>query len=601
MQVPVRVWLMILLGCLSLSARAAEPIFLNNTNQFFSPAAQLQYLVDSSNKLTLATLPEIMQWQTLKAPQLNLGYLNSPVWIHFSLQRSETLPADWYLLVQYAMLDSIDVYMTTAGTTEDIYHLALGDHLPFAQRPVIHPEFIAPLHLADTQRYDVYLRVQSTGSLQVPLTIANPEFFWQHDRYRAMFEAGGFCICLVMALYNFVLFLFLKDRSYFFYVMYILCFVVGFGTMRGWGYQFLWPGIPRLQDWALIVTTLCGAASALMFATSFMRLAQIAPRLNHVVTVSATFCSLFVFVALVIPYHAGIQLAVGCILFFSISMSVLASAVWYQTHSRQAALYCFSWILLLIGASLYMGNKFGLLPVNLITEEGLRIGALLEIVFLSLALADRVNQDRNTALAAQGKIIELHATMNTELEKQVKSRTHELEYLNQLLHQSSITDALTSTANRRHFDEVFNTEYRRAVREGMSLSLLMVDLDHFKQINDNYGHPVGDRCLQEAASVLLSVIKRPPDLVARYGGEEFAVLLPNTPLSGALSVAEQMLEKLRTMPIHLGDGKQISITASIGVAAHQPNVGDAADRLIEAADNALYAAKHAGRNRTRSA
>ncbi|MDE2089234.1 MAG: GGDEF domain-containing protein [Gammaproteobacteria bacterium] len=125
----------------------------------------------------------------------------------------------------------------------------------------------------------------------------------------------------------------------------------------------------------------------------------------------------------------------------------------------------------------------------------------------------------------------------------------------------------------------------------------MLDVDHFKAINDTYGHPTGDQVLQ-AVSALLTKEVRPEDVAVRYGGEEFVVLLPETPHDGALVAAERIRNTLATSPIAVVEGRQVTVTASIGVASF-PKLGDTQDTLIAAADRALYAAKQAGRNRVR--
>ncbi len=590
---------MLLAGCwllltLSLPGRADGVLALLSTGQAYEPSPVAVYRMDATAR-TPAELPAD-GWQPVPGATLNLGYVDAAVWLHWQVQRGADLPAQWFLVVHYAMLDRIDIFIREQGATEFSQQLTLGDHLPFRQRPLQHPEFIAPFTLASTAPHDIYLRVESKGSIQVPVSVQNPDYFWQHDRNLALLEAGSYFICLIMALYNFMLFLFLRDRSYLFYVLYILFFVAALGTNRGWSYQFLWPTLPRMQDFGIVFCTLMAIASACAFATGFMRLNRLAPRLHRLVSGMSIAGVVLAIATLALDYRIAIQIMVGFSLTCSVALAIVASSVWYRTHSRQAALYCISWLFLLTGVALYMGNKFALLPVNLFTNEGLRWGALLEIVFLSFALADRVNQDRAATEQAQRQVIQMQLSMNAELEKQVKSRTQELEYLNHLLHQASITDALTTTANRRHFDDAIDKEFRRAMRDGTALSLLMVDLDFFKKINDTHGHLVGDKCLQLAARALLDCIKRPPDLVARYGGEEFAVLLPNTPLAGAQVVADQMLERIRALQIDIPSGEIIRITVSIGVASAQPRQGDAHPPLIHAADTALYEAKHRGRN-----
>lgn len=159
----------------------------------------------------------------------------------------------------------------------------------------------------------------------------------------------------------------------------------------------------------------------------------------------------------------------------------------------------------------------------------------------------------------------------------------------------SRTDPLTGLANRRQLLELLEDELGRVRRHGVPLSCLMVDLDHFKRINDGHGHPVGDQVLASVARTLQGEL-RDVDLVARYGGEEFLVVLPATPSAGAEQVAARCLERLRRTPILAGQVR-IDVTASLGVATLAPGSDVQVEELIRLADDALYRAKQGGRNR----
>jgi diguanylate cyclase (GGDEF)-like protein len=159
-------------------------------------------------------------------------------------------------------------------------------------------------------------------------------------------------------------------------------------------------------------------------------------------------------------------------------------------------------------------------------------------------------------------------------------------------------DSLTGLANRRRFDEVLQLEVRRAARDGTVLSLLLIDLDHFKGFNDRYGHVAGDECLKAVSRQLELSAKRSGDLAARYGGEELAIILPNTALEGAMRVAEELLKCIRGLGIAHESSQFGHVTVSIGAASMQGRHGLASPLdLVEAADQALYRAKAAGRNR----
>ena len=172
-----------------------------------------------------------------------------------------------------------------------------------------------------------------------------------------------------------------------------------------------------------------------------------------------------------------------------------------------------------------------------------------------------------------------------------------LEQANQKLSQLASIDALTQLANRRVFSEQLQKEWQRMARDKSHLSLIFADIDYFKIYNDTYGHVQGDRCLIQVAQAMKFCVKRPADLIARYGGEEFTVLLPSTPLAGAVHVAEQIRRPVKALAIP-NQHSSISdhITISLGVACVVPSsqlMG--AEILLQAADNALYQAKAEGR------
>jgi diguanylate cyclase (GGDEF)-like protein len=176
--------------------------------------------------------------------------------------------------------------------------------------------------------------------------------------------------------------------------------------------------------------------------------------------------------------------------------------------------------------------------------------------------------------------------------------TRKLDAANQELTRLTSLDGLTGLSNRRHFDETMLREWRRAARYKRPLSLVLVDVDHFKQYNDTYGHLAGDECLKTVASALQAVSRRPSDLVARYGGEEFALVLPETDLSGARSVAEGLCDAIRALQLPHAAAAAGHVTISVGVASLMPGNGAGGPQnLIAEADLALYAAKSGGRDR----
>lgn len=177
-------------------------------------------------------------------------------------------------------------------------------------------------------------------------------------------------------------------------------------------------------------------------------------------------------------------------------------------------------------------------------------------------------------------------------------RNHlQLKYYRDCLTKMGMADCLTGIPNRRRFDETMLMEWRRAIRSGHPLSLIMADIDHFKNYNDTYGHLQGDVCLRKVASQLCKALKRPGDLVGRWGGEEFACILPETDSIGAMILAEQMRTSVIDLAIrHISSPISPVITISLGVTTIYPKPGQDSDELIRRSDEALYKAKKSGRN-----
>ncbi|WP_434133188.1 diguanylate cyclase [Sporomusa sphaeroides] len=178
----------------------------------------------------------------------------------------------------------------------------------------------------------------------------------------------------------------------------------------------------------------------------------------------------------------------------------------------------------------------------------------------------------------------------------------ELENANRELSRLSSLDGLTGIANRRHFEQIYDMEWRRAARTGSELSVLFLDLDFFKHYNDTYGHQEGDDCLKQVAAAAGRVLKRPGDLLARYGGEEFVVILPETSIAGAVEVAEAIRKAIERCNIpHSASPVAAHVTMSVGVAGGLVTQEDKPSDFIARADKALYEAKHSGRNRVKVA
>jgi len=173
----------------------------------------------------------------------------------------------------------------------------------------------------------------------------------------------------------------------------------------------------------------------------------------------------------------------------------------------------------------------------------------------------------------------------------------EIHVAHRRLKHISTLDGLTGIPNRRHFDETLNNEWKRCLRTDSPLSLILIDVDLFKQYNDRYGHQAGDHCLKAVAAALNEALFRVEDSVARYGGEEFAAILPGTGPEGARAVAQRMLTAVRELGIPHETGIEGKVSCSFGIASCHELAQGTIEELLKASDQCLYLAKHRGRNR----
>lgn len=185
-----------------------------------------------------------------------------------------------------------------------------------------------------------------------------------------------------------------------------------------------------------------------------------------------------------------------------------------------------------------------------------------------------------------------------DMRRRLVELTEELHVANQHLNEMVEMDPLTGLVNRRGFDRILHSEILAARRDGVPLTLMLCDLDHFKRYNDTLGHVQGDACLKEVGRVLHDVCMRPRDVASRYGGEEFALILPNTPRSGAMTFARALGKLLKARAIaHPGSPNGETLTLSGGITTCVPDDGTSAETMLMRADEALYAAKAQGRDR----
>ena len=533
------------------------------------------------------------------------------------------------LVVSNARLESVTAYWSTDGETFD--QIELNDRTPVNQRPVPHRKLIHPIDTADTGQLLMLVEVQGGNLAQPSVELWTPEAFHIADT-RDLLLLGLFLgLLFTVAAYNLIPFALLKESSHLYYSLFLLAGAFAMLSWTGLGYQFLWPAASWLHPRAVDLFLLLGLACACLFV---IRLFSLNSRTPAEYVLLNTLAALSLLAILASPWLSQTELTVtALILSLLIAGTTLTVGILgWRKGMRAARYFTLANGVALTGvlAMLFPNWLLRYLPVQ--PAEALMLGATAGIALWSLALIHRITDERNSRRQAEREALEaekllreareralaherearqfqqhalrLKEEANRNLERQVKARTRELEHVlkdlssaNAQLEAASITDGLTGVYNRRYFDQVLIREWHRAHRQQAPLSVLMLDLDHFKPINDQHGHQVGDLCLQEVGRVLSRAVSRSGDVAARYGGEEFAIILPDTPAEGAMNLAEQI--RLRIAAIVPNDlmAASVRMTASLGVATAIPTLEGSPDDLLNAADAAVYRAKTLGRDR----
>ncbi len=591
----------VLLSGMPLPASAASPAHLDDTLAQLDLTPHLNYYRDQTLNDDAATALRRVadgQFAPLPGGSTAFGFQSAAYWFHARVRNDSPREPRWLLVQGYALSDHVDVYVR--GADGNVRHQAGGDTLPFAARSIRYRQPNFMLDLPPGQDVDLLVRVQSQSSMQVPLALYTPAAFAELSR-DAQFAVGLYYgILLALFVYNLVLWLSLRDASYAWYLLHIGAFGLVLFTLNGLGFEYLWPESPWLADRSVPLSICLALIGMQQFARVFLELPQRFPRGNWISLGLIAFFALLGVASLWLPYRISTPLATRGVL-MGVLWIFIATVVVLRRGYTPAWLFLLAWAMFLLGTTVFSLLAFGVLPKNFATEYGVQIGSALEMLLLSVALGYRYASLRNENERIVGEA-------NVRLERQVAERTQELrgalaqvEDAHGKLSESSRRDGLTGLYNRTYFRDAFERMLRDDQAAARPTTLLMIDLDHFKAINDQHGHLVGDDCLRWAARRIGDTLRQHRALVARFGGEEFIVALGDCALAEGVAVAESLRGALQRTPCE-ARGRSIHMSASIG--AHQllpaDDFGSSIDAALQAADEALYSAKAGGRDQVRT-
>jgi diguanylate cyclase (GGDEF)-like protein len=590
---------LILLGCLlraaASSAQPAPVLELQPGHSAHDLSAHVQYLHDPGLGLEAAAAldPAVAAgFRPLPGGTATFGFQPGAFWFHARLVNRDPGETRRVLVQQYSLSDHVDLYVRRADGR--IEHQASGDALPFDARSIRyrHPNFLVELPVGEP--VDVLVRVRSESSMQVPLALFTPTAFTESARDAQLGIGLYYGILLALFFYNLILWAVLRDASYFWYMFHIAGFGLVLFCLNGLAFEYLWPNWPWLQSIAVPVSICIAQIGMQQFARHFLDLRQRWPLGDRVGLGLIVFFIALGLASFLLPYRIATPLASAAV-FPSVIWIVIATVVVRRRGYAPAGLFLLAWAMFLLGTAAFTMVAFGVLPKMFLTEYGVQIGSALEMILLSFALAYRY-----AALRNENERIVRDA--NEQLERNVAARTFELStaleqlaQANTQLSESNRRDRLTGVYNRHHFRELLEDQLRDAREGRRQLAVLMIDLDHFKAINDRLGHLAGDDCLRTVARIMSAEVSARGGVLARFGGEEFVAALPGHSAEQAMAVAEAVRQRVASEPA-IVDGKPVPMTVSIGVHALDTYRIAGPDDALRLADEALYSAKNQGRN-----
>ncbi|WP_265311075.1 sensor domain-containing diguanylate cyclase [Verminephrobacter eiseniae] len=527
----------------------------------------------------------------------SFGFTRSTFWFRVEIDNPAPAPSDMLLVLRTPWLDSVRWFRPDGqgGYVERL----LGDHLPFKARSYATPQFLIDVPVLPG-KHSYYLRLASAGAFMTPIELWSRQAFHDNDRLWAAYYGMFYGILCIMVLYNGCIWASTRDRSYFVYCLYLAVFFLMNFSYNGFAFQYFWPESPRWSNWSQTHWIFSFQGLAVLFTMNFLESKTRLPRMHRVlqaflvvlvgswiaVTVSGD----------IVAYHAvPIYFIFGCA-----PLILAAGFLALRPGYRAARFFVLAFVASITGSFFTALTVSGLIPYTFANFHASEFGLLADMVLLSQALADRVKLLSEQRDAAELREIEqkiattaLLKQANEDLERMVLERTSELARARDEAEHFARIDMLTGVANRRYFEEVATMEFARTQRGQQALSVILIDIDLFKQVNDRYGHAAGDAVIRAVARLAKESV-RESDFVARIGGEEFSVLLPGIGQAPAFATAERLRERIAACVVE-HDGHSLGFTASFGVSeqvADDPGFSS----LLRRADQALYAAKQAGRN-----
>ncbi len=434
-------------SCLMMQTSLAQITTLKNTTQTYSIDPQMFIYIDSTNQ---ATFEDIQQadiqdkFYHNKSENPVFGYFAYHIWVKFSIKNDSPTSQDWILRYNWILLDTIQVYQKLNNEWQV---QTMGQGLPFGERAMPYITFGIPLQLEKQSTSTFYLKINNRKPTAIDLAVMQEDFFVNEQYHRNLMYGLYFGSLLVMMLYNFFVWIFLKDRSYLYYILTIFCTLSIFSTVSGYTSQYIWPNVPQMNLYYGKIM-MCGIViSTALFTNSFLETRKYAPIFIHIFRIMMVLAVLGV--VMIIAYKSATKFENDLLKIHTLLLLTVGIILWSRGR-KVARFYVLAWASYMIGGIGITYSNTGELPINFFTRHGVEIGSALEVVLLSLALSDRYRIYRKEKEEATEELLRIEKQTNEELEEKVRLRTRQQAETNEELWQTNEELSITvETVNRQ--------------------------------------------------------------------------------------------------------------------------------------------------------
>ncbi len=589
-------YIFLISSIIPLTLAASPQVILKNNVSAYTDF-KMEYLELSSEQLL--HIDDVLNLPFTKevSNAISFGYNENEFWFHFSVHNHTNEKKDMVLEFTEIIHKKMDLYIKT----DHIEHIKNGLIVPVNQRDIKESTPSFSLTFLPYETKDLYVNLSSIYSVFGAIHLKTQEQFKHDMQLKKYLYVAYFSAIIVIVLYNLIIFFYLHEKVYLYYMGYVTVFIIWAANYRG----VLLPYSDILTYDLLQITIPIFFILLILFSQSILETKKYFKILNTILNVFILVCIVSL-LWMLISMHAGfhfMNMAAAPLLPF-----LLVVAFWalYNNH-KIAKIYLIALSIYISGMSLLSLLALGILPYSIVMSHAAMIGSIFEIILFSLLLAYRINTIRQESLDSQEELLKQQKTESTRLFHAVSEKTKALNYANkkleaELARKDSLekhlqylasTDTMTGLLNRRAFFDICDEKMIEASSNESKLTCLIVDIDFFKQINDTYGHDMGDKVIKIIAKLMIENT-RTIDYIGRIGGEEFAILMPNTDKEDAFFIADRLRKNIARHEILLNNDI-VNVTVSIGLS-YIHNEDKNIHSLLKRADTALYEAKDSGRN-----